>query len=472
MKLPRIGLLDKFVSGSNSRPGFKFRAVLETLLFLGVCLLVNYLFFPGDMGYLKAALHPFWIIIILIPIRYGLVEGLVSALCAGGCYYLFAVFLKADYSLTYPLLFILTAGILGQNRDVLDRKYNRVNDRLRSLSARLKDFEKRETAYSDTLGHLERTIANQFSDAMDMFRELYTAKEMSPGEMKRYLLSIVKKFLDADKCAYFEIIDNCCYKIYDETQKERLHETHPMEEDIILLEAYRTGQVAYLQLASEEDMEQYDKYKCLLAGCLLNREGEIMGLLGIESLPFAAFNARSFKLFSSLLEFWSGAINDKIVLEKTREKNIIDEVSHLYKYNYFTRRIVQEFNRAREFAIPLSVTLLCLADLPAIPEKKRGGIMAFLITIIKKFTTELDMICHYHNPGMIAIIQPFHLYADAEKRIKALVAEAGSYNLTPYRDMDKPLALVYAGKDFQVGMESCEDFIHSIEKELNRKLNS
>jgi hypothetical protein len=197
-----------------------------------------------------------------------------------------------------------------------------------------------------------------------------------------------------------------------------------------------------------------------------------MGLVGIESLPFASFNAQSFKLFSSLLEFWSGAINDKIVLERTREKNIIDEEFQIYKYNYFIPRIAQEFERAREFAIPLSLTLLCLEDLASIPGEKRSEIMAFLITIIKKFTTELDMVCHYRDPGMIAIIQPFHLYTDADKRIKAIVAEAGSYGLTPYNEKDKLLSLVYAGKDFQVGMESCTDFIHGIEKELNRKLNS
>jgi hypothetical protein len=472
MKLPRIGFLDNFFSGSDSKPGFKFRAVLETLVFLTLCLLINYLFFPGDMGFLGTFLHPFWIIIILIPIRYGLVEGLISALFAGGCYYLFAVLLVSDYSLTYPLLFILTAGILGQNRDVLDRRYRRAETRLKAMSDKLEAYKKRETAYRDTLDHFERSIATQFSDTMDMFRELSTAKDMSPEEMKYYLLEMVKKLLEADKCTYFEIMDNSCYKIYDGKQKERLHEMYPIEEDIILLEAYRSGQFAYLHHATEQDMEEYGSYKCLLAGCLLNREGEIMGLVGIESLPFASFNAQSFKLFSSLLEFWSGAINDKIVLERTREKNIIDEEFQIYKYNYFIPRIAQEFERAREFAIPLSLTLLCLEDLASIPGEKRSEIMAFLITIIKKFTTELDMVCHYRDPGMIAIIQPFHLYTDADKRIKAIVAEAGSYGLTPYNEKDKLLSLVYAGKDFQVGMESCTDFIQGIEKELNRKLNS
>jgi hypothetical protein len=472
MKLPRISFLNNFFSGPHSGRGFKFRAVLETLFFLAVCLLINYLFFPGDMGYLKVSFHPFWIIIILIPIRYGLAEGLVSALCAGVCYYLFAIYFASNYGLVYPLLFILTAGILGQNRDVLDRRYDRLETRLKAMSDKLEAFKKRETAYRDTLDHFERTIATQFSDAMDMFREQSIAKDMSPEEMKRYLLKMVKKILDADKCAYFEIIDNHCYKIYDVTQKKQLHEMYPMEEDIILLEAYRTGQFAYMHHATGQDMEEYGKNKCLAAGCLLNREGEIMGLVGVESLPFASFNAQSFKLFSSLLEFWSGAINDKILLEKTREKNIIDEVSHLYKYNYFTRRIAQEFNRAREFAIPLSLTLLCLEDWLAIPEEKRGEIMAFLITIIKKFTTELDMVCHYRTPGMIAIIQPFRLYTDAEKRIKAIVTEACSYELAPYKEKDTLLSLVYAGKDFQVGMESCPDFIQSIEKELNNKIHS
>jgi polysaccharide biosynthesis protein PelD len=479
MKLSKVGFLEKFFSGSNSKPGFRFKAVLETLVFLAACVLINFLFFPGDIGFLTVSIHPFWIVILLISIRYGLGEGLISALCAGICYFVFSAVIASDYSITYPLLFLLTAGILGQNRDVLDRRYNRAEDRLDTMSEKLEAYKKRETAYRDTLSHFEKTIATQFSDAMDMFREMSGTKDMSPEEMKPYLLTMVKKFLDADKCTYFEIIDNNCYKIYDEKHKDRLQEPYPMEEDIILKEAYRTGQFAYLHYSSEEDRDEYGTYKCLLAGCLLNSEGEIMGLVGIESLPFASFNAQSFKLFSSLLEFWSGAINDRIILEKTREKNIMDEGFHIYKYNYFTRRIVQEFNRAREFAIPLSLTILSLADFSAIPGEKQGEVMAFLITIIRKFTTDLDMICHYRAPGMLAIIQPFHLYKDAEKQIKAIIAEAASYELTPYTEKDTPLSggkevlsLVYTGKDFQVGMESCENFIQSIEKELHQDIHS
>ena len=199
MKESIIGFLDKLFSGSNSRSGFKFMAIPETLFFLAICILINYLLFPKDMGFLKMPLHPFWIIIILIPIRYGLVEGLISALLAGGCYHIFSINLASDYSLTYPLLFILTSGILGQNRDVLDRRFYRLEDRLQIISGRLEDYKKKEAAYLDTLGHFEHTIAAQFSDAMDMFKELAISKKMSPQEMKFYLLEIIKKFLGAAK---------------------------------------------------------------------------------------------------------------------------------------------------------------------------------------------------------------------------------------------------------------------------------
>ena len=113
-------------------------------------------------------------------------------------------------------------------------------DKLKILSDRLEDSRKRETAYSDTLNHFEQTIAAQFSDAMDMFKELSAAKDMSPEEMKQYLLVIIKKVLDTEKCSYFEIIDNNCYKIFDITREDRLKELHPMEEDLILLQAEET----------------------------------------------------------------------------------------------------------------------------------------------------------------------------------------------------------------------------------------
>ena len=54
--------------------------IWETLLFILLINAFNMIFYSNDPGFTGAAFHPYWLVVLLIPSRYGYVAGLVSGL--------------------------------------------------------------------------------------------------------------------------------------------------------------------------------------------------------------------------------------------------------------------------------------------------------------------------------------------------------------------------------------------------------
>ena len=71
---------------------FRLSSIVETVIFIVVAIGVNKIFFPSHHGFLNVHPHPFWVIVILIAIRYGFKEGLVCAGVAGATYSAFVLF--------------------------------------------------------------------------------------------------------------------------------------------------------------------------------------------------------------------------------------------------------------------------------------------------------------------------------------------------------------------------------------------
>ena len=61
--------------------GLRKSAVIETVLYLTVALILDYVFFSGNRFW-DVAPHPFWPLVLLISAQYGTSEGLFAAALA------------------------------------------------------------------------------------------------------------------------------------------------------------------------------------------------------------------------------------------------------------------------------------------------------------------------------------------------------------------------------------------------------
>src|SRR5688500_1753250 len=78
-RAPRTGLLmsgESFVRSSVL--GIRFSAIVETVAFLGIAVLLDYFYFSGNRFW-SLEPHPFWLLVALVSVQYGTNEGVFAA---------------------------------------------------------------------------------------------------------------------------------------------------------------------------------------------------------------------------------------------------------------------------------------------------------------------------------------------------------------------------------------------------------
>ena len=178
---------------TGTRTSVAWLPYIETLVVLGIMVGVNLLWFEDHWGYLDKKPHLFWIVVVLIPLQYGLVVGIFSGLAASAGHVLFQAtqdsphysFDFSDISYTVPVLMVLAAVVVGEGRQRGLSRYREVTERSKSLERAVEDLATQYTESEEAKALLQRRILTQTST--------FTSCMRSPGNWRlwrsrRYLL--------------------------------------------------------------------------------------------------------------------------------------------------------------------------------------------------------------------------------------------------------------------------------------------
>lgn len=233
-----------------------------------------------------------------------------------------------------------------------------------------------------------------------------------------------------------------------------------------MLGALETGEAIHLgQFSQQEDLEQYQG-QSLLAGGLRSFAGISIGLVSVERIPFIDYNPHTFKLFGTVLDWWSSILDEALRLEELRAQSIFNQAAGLFNYHYFSSRIAQEFERTRRFALPMSLALIRIDRYADVRPDKLGDLHLTLARIVNQIISELEMAALYKTDELMAISFPIAMVEDAEKRVRAIVAQIDAFAFHPYQDPELPLKLTWAIADYEIGMTTHEELIARVEQKL------
>ena len=472
----------RFLFAGAERRRFRWSSVVETLLFLAALLFLNHLVHPEYRGYLSVHPHPFWAIILFISIRYVFKESMLCALITASVYSFFIVFpaqgsfhfsaldLFSDFKI--PLLFLIAAGLISGYAQHLVERTEVLRSQLRHMSQEMHELKDKNQAAAQALRRLEARIASEFTTILDLFEEAALIKQTSPAQIKRNLLEALVQYLNVEQCSYFDVERGHLVKSFSIGSNDEGQADHPPDQDILLVEALRSTQVAHLsQFAQQADLESYQG-SSLMAGSLRSATGEVMGLVSIDKLPFIDYNPHSLKLFGTMLKWWSSILDEANRLRELRAKSVFNEELELYNYTYFAGRIFQEFERARRFSLPLSLSLVRINAFDQVPSEKVDELRRTLARIMHEMLTELEMASCYKDDALVAITFPIMMAVDAEERMGQLVEQIDAFAFHPYQDPEKSLSLSWSIADYEIGMQSPEDLISKVEQNLERLADS
>lgn len=461
-------------STRDRRLPFRFSSVIETGLFLGIASLVNLYLFPNHYGFLNVSPHPFWLVVIMMSIRYGFREGVV---CAGltatvhglfvilpeqGEYYFMTINLFSDFR--EPLLYLVVGGVVSGYTEHLLRRTEVVRARLRERQSELTESRARHRAAQEALQKLELRIAGQFNSMVDLFASLSETRRMRPEQIKTNLLEVLGTYLQVSDAVYCDIERNVPQVRHRFGESDR--PSTPPDKDLVVEEVLQTGKVAHVGLfARSEDLARYEG-SSLLAGPVISESGVVLGIVCIHKMPFLEYNPHSFKLFETILGWWGSVLEERLQMEEMQEKRVFNEELELYNFSYFWGRIFEEFRRSSRFSLPLSFSLIRIGRFTEVPEHRRKDLVRSLAQMIATDLSELEMASAYKTDDTIALTFPFLLAPDATERVDKISANIRGYALQPYAGSEDVLEIETVTADFQIGMTSCDELIAAAESQL------
>jgi hypothetical protein len=292
--------------------GVRVVAILEILGALAVGLGVDAFVAPHDR-FSSISPHPFFLVVLLAASYYGTAEAVVCALLASGAFlvgHLPAAGVDEDsYSWTLrvmklPLLWMLAAVMFGQIRDALGRRQERLRaelaearDQALTLAAAFVDARRvRED--------LEARIAGQLRTVHAVYRASRAIERKSMGEVLTGVIELVRCIMEPTRFSLFLLNGNVLEAALSEGWKSGDESARLFTADSDLYRLIVQGR-KFVSIGDPRH-EQALAGEGMLAGPIVNSaNGQVVGMLKIEQIPFVQLHPASMQYFQVLCS-WIG----------------------------------------------------------------------------------------------------------------------------------------------------------------------
>jgi diguanylate cyclase (GGDEF)-like protein len=133
-----------------------------------------------------------------------------------------------------------------------------------------------------------------------------------------------------------------------------------------------------------------------------------MGVIIAESPKENAFSEREEKIVSVIARSAAMALENAHLHKKTEELTITDELTGIYNYRYFARKLKEEQRRAVRYDLPLSMIMIDIDHFKNFNDTyghEIGNIVLKGITeVVKKCIRDVDIFARYGGEEFIIIL--------------------------------------------------------------------
>jgi diguanylate cyclase (GGDEF)-like protein len=127
-----------------------------------------------------------------------------------------------------------------------------------------------------------------------------------------------------------------------------------------------------------------------------------------ESPRKGAFEERDEKFLSVLARSAAMALENAILHRKTEELTIIDDLTGIYNYRYFSMKIKEEKRRAVRYNLPLSLVMLDIDWFKRCNDtyghEAGNRVLIGVVAAVKRSIRDVDILCRYGGEEFIVIL--------------------------------------------------------------------
>ncbi|MBA3823656.1 MAG: GAF domain-containing protein [Ktedonobacterales bacterium] len=295
--------------------------VLEAIAGVLAVGLLDY-FLPTDLGLHQFDLYIMWVVVLGIAARYGGLAGYIVSFLAAAMFDLL-IYVHADpYDATSPHqaiqpLLLFASGILVSE---LVRSHKRnaeeAKEKLRDAKATTKLLQEQYTLAVETKDELERRIANQ-PLSIGVVSEFATRMAGArPQDLYPALLDLLQNLFGVGASALY-LLDNRVLRLVvgqPEAVAGRALTIPP--DHALVARALRERRVVTMRdLVAEHGPAAPARNLGLAAGPLFAADGQFLGVIIIEQMPFFKFTESNLRLFEQVLTWMSRSMQNAWLVE-------------------------------------------------------------------------------------------------------------------------------------------------------------
>ena len=394
--------------------------VLEIILAFLLLDFLNFYFFKNDMGFLHTPLHPYWLIVLFIPTRYGFTSGFMAGVIAGIHVVLFSLGhfpLRMDiekiaeaHGLDLPVAFVLTGLFLGAVRQKYKDSEEQKERELKESREILEDLKKTAETTERARRVLEGRIVGETTTVRTLYEAAKKFDSLDLQSVYQGCLNILVGHLKVEKASLY--IKDGEYLIlkssYGWTQGKASAGKLAFKDSIMSIAFEKKEIVTIKDILKRQDAKKHEaQYEEILAMIpFLNSVNEIVGVVNIEKLDFFQFNKPNLELMQIIIDWASRAIDNKLAYEKMKSQLIFDEQEEIYSNNYFKTALEKEFIKAKEHHLKLAVGFIKLEHFGFLEERVKTLVSRRVVAYLKKVASSSDLIFHYKFEGTYAVLSP------------------------------------------------------------------
>ncbi|CCO24106.1 sensor domain-containing diguanylate cyclase [Maridesulfovibrio hydrothermalis] len=448
----------------------KYFEVLTGLIGLTV---VNLLFFRSDPGFINVAPHPYWIVILLTASRYGFSGGAFAGIAASVFFLLFRTLALPDLAMTdfkslamwgKPILFFLVGVVIGEMRELNIKEYNKVCEVRDAYKDAFDKIKVKFDVLSEAKQEVDSKILSQESTLGTLYEAAQGLRTLDMESIYPAVLEILREFMDVDDCSIYRL-EGTEFKLDTAIRhgKSFVPETVPFDEGLMGLAAAHKKTVSIREVASTESMPSGI---IISAPILADNQRHVVGVLNVEKMPFLKFTSDSLRITGLVADWCGSSVENATVFKETKHKLIADEIIDAYTYDYFKRRLKEEFMRARRYELDLSLIMLEFPSLSNASDEGREEVLMAFSMILKNQIREIDILFISEKPGAFFMLLPTTPPAGARVVVNNLLNSFKALSVMAF-ETDQNLVELRAGvAGYTIGMEDPMELVKSVEEDV------
>lgn len=388
----------------------KWSPLIETGLFVGLTLVVDSLWGPGNR-FANVEPHPFWVIVLLMAAQYGTREALIAAaastvaLLAGNMPpqdFDQSVHEYAVQVLRLPLVWMVAAVVIGELR-VRHRQHQlETDERLSHAERRVELLTGAHGELTTAKERLETRLAGQLRTATGMFQAARALETVDPGQVLAGATELVTVALNARVFSIFLLENNSLV----------LGAAQGWTDERALARRYTSNELLFQEVVGAQRFvsvtnplgESALRGQGLIAGPLIcPSTGQLVGMLKIEDMTFLDFNLSTVHTFKALSEWIASAYVNATAYKANQ---IEDEKTQLYGMKFLDRQTAYITEIALRFGFDLTL-LLVRIEMDDLSESERHSVPAALGAVAKRVLRRTDLVFSHEPPGQqFAVLLP------------------------------------------------------------------